>query len=58
MRKRDDQAATMRRIKRAEDAAHATITRAFDKVIHTIQGERTEYLIRQARRTKAPRVPR
>lgn len=52
MRKRDDQAATMRRIKRVEDEAHATIQRAFDRVIHALQRERTEYAIRQARRTK------
>lgn len=53
MRKRDDQAATMRRIKRAEDAAHATISRAFERVIQTLERERTEYVIRQRKRTKA-----
>ena len=52
MRTRDDQARTMRRVKRAEDAAHATIERALNRVIATLVRERTEYTIRKARRTK------
>ena len=47
----------MARIKRAEDTAHATIQRAFDRVIATLQRERTEYEVRAARRQKA-RVPK
>lgn len=52
MRKRDDERRTAARVKRAEDAAHATILRAFDKVIHALQREATEYRIRSARRTE------
>lgn len=52
MRKAEDQRRTLGRIKRAEDAAHATIARAFDRVIHTLQREKTEYMIRAARRKK------
>lgn len=54
MRVRDDQRAMLRRIKRAEDAADATIQRAFQRVIHTLERELTEYQIRAARRSKAP----
>jgi hypothetical protein len=50
MRAKDDQRRTMRRVLRAEEAAHATIQRAFDRVIQTLQRERTEYAIRAARR--------
>lgn len=53
MRTKDDQRKTMARIKRADDAAHATIQRAFDRLLHTLQNERREYVIRQARRAKA-----
>jgi hypothetical protein len=55
MRTKEDQRRTLARIKRAEDAAHATITRAFDRVIQALQRERTEYAIRAARRQKPPR---
>ncbi len=58
MRKTEDQRRTLARIKRAEDSAHATITRAFDRMLHALQRERTEYAIRQARRTKPTAKPR
>jgi hypothetical protein len=57
MRAKDDARKTAARIKRAEDVAHATITRAFDKVIHTLQRERTEWVIRQARRRRPKALP-
>lgn len=56
MRTKEDQRRTMARIKRAEDSAHATIQRAFDRVLHTLQNERREYVIRQSRRQKPPKV--
>ena len=55
MRTKDDQRRTMARIKRAEDAAHATMQRSFDRIIATLQRERTEYAIRDARRRKGGR---
>jgi hypothetical protein len=42
----------MARIRRVEDAADATIRRAFDRVIHTLQRELTEYQIRAKRRAQ------
>lgn len=56
MRTKEDERRTLARIKRAEDAAHATIARALDRVIHALQREKTEYVIRKARRQKPAQV--
>lgn len=44
-----------RRVARAEADAHATILRAFDKVLHVLQREATEMRIRMDREKKGVR---
>jgi hypothetical protein len=52
MRERDYRRNMLRRIKRYEDEAHATITRAFTKVIQRLQRERDAYDIHRRGRQK------